>query len=187
MIVSAAKETDDSSNFPVAQLQYFDLTKNWRKVKPHLADPKLNMIMRRDFGRFVRGRWRKEFLASQYPSDFDSCDWRLHKKGRRPVWWRYVAHGACHWLANTALTLALLVEPDRQWRIITSNKHSTVWDGDQTLFEFNFQAFGVSAAECFALARDPGCKPKELKPRMELRVGLAMHCLDEHRGEAAQA
>ena len=38
-------------------------------------------------------------------------------------------HAACHWLVNFALELAQLVEPDRKWRIITSDKHSTVWDG----------------------------------------------------------
>ena len=46
----------------------------------------------------------------------------------------------------------MLVMPDRQWRIITSQKHSTVWDGEDTIFDFNFQAFGIDANECFELA-----------------------------------
>jgi hypothetical protein len=58
----------------------------------------------------------------------------------------YVKHAACHWLVNFALELAQHVEPNRAWRIITSQEHSTVWDGKDTLFDFNFLALGVTAA-----------------------------------------
>ena len=61
-------------------------------------------------------------------------------------------HAACHWLVNFNLRLAQLAEPSRSWRIVTSDAHSTVWDGKQTLFEFNFLAFDISADDCFALA-----------------------------------
>jgi hypothetical protein len=37
-------------------------------------------------------------------------------------------------------------------RILTSEEHSTVWDGKDTLFEFNYLALGISAKECFARA-----------------------------------
>jgi hypothetical protein len=53
----------------------------------------------------------------------------------------------------------MLVMPERPWRIITSVKHSTVWDGEETLFDFNFQAFGIDANECFEMALE-----KELAP-----------------------
>jgi hypothetical protein len=56
------------------------------------------------------------------------------------------------WLANWILELAQLVEPQRAWRILKSDKHSTVWDGVNLLFDFNFQAFGVPPKECFELA-----------------------------------
>jgi hypothetical protein len=156
------------------QMRYFDLTKNWRKVKPHVADKKLERVMRRDFGKYVSGRWGKEFLPSQYPSDFGPW-WREGKKGRPPLWWRYVSCGACHWLVNTALRMATLVEPARPWRIITSDKHSTVWDGEEMLFEFNFQAFKESADECFAWATDSESNPRELKPGKERRAGYPEH------------
>ena len=29
------------------------------------------------------------------------------------------------------------------WRIITSVKHSTLWDGKRLLFDFNFSAMGI--------------------------------------------
>jgi hypothetical protein len=62
----------------------------------------------------------------------------------------------------------MLVEPEQPWRIITSEKHSTVWDGGDTLFEFNFQAFGIDPNECFETSFE-----KELKPGKYLRVYLA--------------
>jgi hypothetical protein len=43
----------------------------------------------------------------------------------------------------------MLAEPDRQSRIITSNGHSTVWDGRDTLFEFNWQALDELPEDCF--------------------------------------
>jgi len=43
-----------------------------------------------------------------------------------------------------------------RWRIVTSAKHSTVWDGAEMLFEFNFLAFGVPADECFKRAFEGG-------------------------------
>jgi hypothetical protein len=53
---------------------------------------------------------------------------------------------------------------------VTSDKHSTVWDGDQTLFDFNFLALGVAPDECFRLADE-----RRLAPGKELRVYVAKH------------
>ena len=72
---------------------------------------------------------------------------------------------ACHWLVNFNLKLATLVEPGRKWRILTSDHHSTVWDGHDTLFDFNYSALGISPKECFLRANT-----KELAPRQQLRV-----------------
>jgi hypothetical protein len=57
---------------------------------------------------------------------------------------------------NFNLKLATLAEPEQSWRIVRSVKHSTVWDGAETLFEFSFLAFGVLAQECFDLAFQDG-------------------------------
>lgn len=158
-----------------AEMRYYDLVKNWRKVKRYLNDKHLNAILVRDFNRFTYGAWGKKFQEGMYPINFGSfCEWRMRHKGRPPGFWRYVSHSACHWLVNFALKLAMLVEPDKQWRIITSNKHSTVWDGDRTLFEFNFQAFGIRPQECFESARD-----LKLAPGAELQVGWPEHYVME--------
>jgi hypothetical protein len=110
-----------------AAVRYFDLRRHWtRRIEPHLADPELNRILVRDFNRFTHGRWGKRFTAGMYPEEFESCDWRIDKRPPYPRFWRYVKHGACHWLANFALRLAMLAEPERPWRILTSDAHSTV-------------------------------------------------------------
>lgn len=182
-LITVPKERDLSKNSTVYEttttlapsassqsktMSYYDLKKNWRRVKPHLEDKKLNNILVRDFNKFTTGCWRRPFVHGDLPSDFESCDWHIDRRGKRPAFWRYVRHGACHWLVNFSLRLATLVEPQKPWRIITSEGHSTVWDGGDTLFDFNFQAFGIDPNECFETAFE-----KELKPGKYLRVYLA--------------
>lgn len=134
-------------------MKYYDLSRNWtKKIAPHLDDEELNDILVRDFNKFTFGRWRKRFIHGQYPRDFESCDWDWCHRGREPRFWRYVKHSACHWLVNFNLRLATLALPRRPWRILTSDRHSTVWDGMKTLFDFNFLAFGVPPQECIELA-----------------------------------
>ena len=143
------------------EMKYYDLKKNWRKVKKHIEHPEVQRILVRDFNRYTWGRWRQKFLPGMVPTQFESCDWQLEHRGKRPAFWRYTKHAACHWLVNFALRLAQLVEPKREWRIITSQKHSTVWDGAGLLFDFNFSAMGIEPAECFELAFETALKPGE--------------------------
>ena len=56
--------------------------------------------------------------------------------------------GACHWIVNTLLYTANIAFPKEQWQIITSDRHSTVWDGKQTFFDMNFMALKVPAQYC---------------------------------------
>jgi len=134
-------------------MRYYDIKRYWTKrIEPHLGDGKLNAVLVRDFNKFTTGNWNQPFTHGQFPRDFESCDWWIEHRGSEPRYWRYVKHAACHWLVNFNLRLAQLVAPNRPWRILTSDAHSTVWDGKQTLFEFNFLALGISADDCFALA-----------------------------------
>src|SRR5262249_31323578 len=136
-------------------------------VKPHLNNPRVVDTLVRDFNKYTYGLWRKRFTAGQYPWNFASSYWwQEGHRGRTPGFWRYVAYRACHFLVNFALELAQLVEPNRKWRIITSRKHSTVWDGEDTLFEFNFLAFDIAPKECFELAYE-----HELKPGQQRKCG----------------
>ncbi len=142
-------------------MKYYNLRgANWtKKIMPHLSNDELQGILVDDFNKFTMGRWNQPFVRGMFPSQFESCDWHLERKGRRPRFSSYCKHSACHWLVNFTLRLAMLVQPRRPWRIITSRKHSTVWDGGETIFEFNFNAFGITADECFRLAYK-----KEIKP-----------------------
>jgi len=149
------------------EVKYYDLKKNWPRVKRHLQDKELNDILVRDFNKYTYGTWRKKFTHGQYPGEFGCNDWRQGRKGsgRPPAYWRYTKEMACHWLVNFNLKLAMLVMSNEPWRIITSDKHSTVWNGGDLIFEFNYQAFGVPASECFENAFDE-----------ELPVGVYRKC-----------
>jgi hypothetical protein len=107
-----------------------------------------------------------------YPEEFESSDWRLDRRPPHPRFWRYVKHEACHWLVNFALRLATLAEPGRVWRVVTSQAHSTVWDGKRTLFDLQFQALGVKAEECWELASQGG---KVLRPGQYLKTYFMEH------------
>lgn len=138
-------------------LKYFNLKKHWAKqVVPHLKDRELNELLVRDFNRFTWGTWRRKFKPGDLPEQIESCDWRFDHRRPWPKYWAYVKHSACHWIANFSLRLAMLVEPSKEWRIVTSDGHSTVWDGDDTLFDFNFQALGITPVDCLKIAWTKG-------------------------------
>jgi hypothetical protein len=171
------------------KMRYYDLrANNWtRKVQPHLDDPELQQILVRDFGKFTWGRWEQQFEPGDVPRDFESCDWDLSVRARRPRFWDYCKHAACHWLANFSLKLATLAEPSRPWRIVTSDEHSTVWDGSDTLFDFNYNAMKISPDVCFKAAKH-GANAEELQPGAYLEVHLAEHySVDMARMKRAQA
>jgi hypothetical protein len=147
---------------PGTNAEYYDLKRNWRKVRRHIEHPEVQAMLVRDLNRYSWGHRRKKFEPGMKPSQFESCDWQLRHRERLPAFWAYTKHAACHWLVNFTLRLAQLVEPKRQWRIITSQKHSTVWDGERLLFDFNFQAMQISPEQCFALAYGKELEPNEL-------------------------
>jgi len=155
-------------------MEYYDLKRHWTKrIMPHLGDTELNKILVRDFNKFTRGLWKKEFVAGDMPADFESCDWRFDIRGPYPRYWEYVKHAACHWICNFSLRLAILVEPERPWRIITSDAHSTVWDGKTTLFDFNYQALGITPKDCYKAARKAR-RARMLPIGKQLRVHYAI-------------
>jgi len=93
-------------------LEYYPLRRSWtRKIVPHLQEKKLNAILVRDFNRYTLGMWNIFFRPGMLPEQIDTCDWRLDKRRPYPRYWQYVRHGACHWIVNFALRLAMLAEP----------------------------------------------------------------------------
>src|SRR5260370_15321671 len=112
-------------------MRYYDLKRNWtRRIVPHLGDERLNRILVRDFNRYSRAFHAKPFTRGMLPCEIENCDWRCSHRGPYPRFWRYVKYQACHWIVNFALRLAQLSEPTtKAWQIVTSEQHSTVWDG----------------------------------------------------------
>jgi hypothetical protein len=122
-------------------MRYVDLMKNWREISVHL--PAAEPVLVRDFHKYTFGRWRKPFKRGMVPFDFETHDWYAGRRGPTPAYWAYVKHGACHWLVNHNLELAQMAMPDRPWRIGTSDEYSTVFDGEDLLFDFNYFALGA--------------------------------------------
>ena len=161
-------------------MKYYSVQRHWTKrIAPHLTDTMIQATLVRDFNKLTYSRWRKPFLPGMTPHQFESCDWWIHnRRGPMPRFWHYVKHGACHWLVNFNLELAQRTSPKREWRILTSDKHSTVWDGGDTLFDLNFIALGVSPEECFDLATW-GDDWEELWPGEHREVGEHAYWKDE--------
>jgi hypothetical protein len=143
---------------------YYDLVKNWHKIAPHLSNPELNDVLVRDFNRYNLGRTGQMFTPGMTPQQLHE-QWLQYEKevngneydpreGPPQPHWRFVKHAACHWIVNFELKLAQLVEPHRPWRILAGDEHSSVYDGDHTMFEFNFSTFGTPPEECYKLAFD---------------------------------
>jgi hypothetical protein len=154
---------------PSKPIRYYNIPRHWTKrIEPHLDDAELNEILVRDFNRFTYGRWRQVFLPGRFPAEFESCDWRFDHRSPEPRYWYYFKHSACHWLVNFALRLATLAEPKRPWRILTSDQHSTVWDGRRTLFDLNSLALGVAPQDTFDRAYE-----EELPVGEQLEVHFA--------------
>jgi hypothetical protein len=98
--------------------RYYDLKRNWNKnIVRHLGDKILNEILVENFNKYTFGRWAEEFKPGEFPRDYETCLWEIDYRGPQPAYWRYVKHGACHWLVNFNLRLAQLVAPRKQWRI----------------------------------------------------------------------
>ena len=148
-------------------IDFYPIQKRWRKLGPIYRSPEAKAIWLPEMMDYQRQRM--EDLGVQYaypednpdlrPADWESCDWRLDrgKPGPEPAFWQYLTHGSCHWMANLSLFVAQIAEPKRTWRIITSELHSTVWDGAETLWDPQFQALGVTATDAWDRAADgPG-------------------------------
>jgi len=158
-------------------MEYYDAKRYWQRIRPHLAAPKVADTLVEDFNKFTYGRWRKLFMPGMVPHEFESCDWWLDHRGRLPAYWQYVKHAACHWLVNFNLELAQASVPNRVWRIVSSEDHSTVWDGGGKLFDLNGLALGIKPDDCYAMASGG----EMLKPGEHLPVHFAPHYTTDMR------
>jgi hypothetical protein len=151
-----------------SSLRYLDPRRHWTELAGCLRDRELQRILLSDFNKFTVGRWSIPFLPVHVPADFVDIDCPRARGPSRHAYHDYVRAGACHWLVNFNVRLAAIAMPSGAWRIITSGDHSTVWDGDRTIFDLNYFALGIGAADCFQRA---GCR--ELKQGTYLKTYLA--------------
>ena len=60
-------------------MKYYPIVKNWsRKIKPHLVNGMVQMVLVGDFNRFTYGRWHDEFKPGMKPTEFELCDWHMN-------------------------------------------------------------------------------------------------------------
>ncbi len=155
-------------NFAAAR--YVDVQKHWRRLGPIFKCETAFKVWKPCMEE--NRKWRAEEHGFEYrphpeyqtPADYDSCDWRFNcfdhpRRGRRPAFWDFACHGACHWLVDLNLYVAVKAYPKQPWRILhcstAKNNHSTVWNGDMQeplLFDVNFLALGVAASEALQTA-----------------------------------
>ena len=145
-------------------IDFYPIQKRWKKLGPIYRSPEAKAIWLPEMMDYQRQRMEDYGVSYDYPKDtpelrpsaWDSCDWRFTrgKPGPEPAYFEYVCHASCHWLANLSLYVAMEAEPSRPWRIVSSNAHTTVWDGDETLWDAQFQALGVSATDAWDLAAE---------------------------------
>lgn len=130
----------DKLRASLGECYLFDFKKDWCLVRDGFTSDVYRRQVWKDLKDYAGMRGWKAYAHKQYrdftlPSDFDSCDWRCAVK--ELPFHRHVVHGACHWLVNANLMVAKMSFPERQWCIISSDSHSTVWDGERCLFDPN--------------------------------------------------
>jgi hypothetical protein len=108
--------------------KYFDFSRYWtKKLNPIIQSPQAQSILQQNLKNYIDvkradyieyankngipvGNSVWFFVEGQLPADYDSCDWRY---GRLPAWSKYVCHGACHFIVNTLLYIAITAYPNR--------------------------------------------------------------------------
>ncbi len=114
-------------------MRHYGMARRWRRIRPHLSDPRVVAALDRDIAILVEGD------GEVYtPGDLPAKHCMLDRTPGCP-WWDYTCYASCHWLVNFNLRLVELAEPGRGWRVVRSDIHSTVWDGDNTLFDINME------------------------------------------------
>jgi hypothetical protein len=99
------------------------------------------------------GEWARTENALWLPEDVDSSCWRWEAPaGRPPLFWKYVAHSSCHWMAEANIEVAKQLFPDIDWLVFNGEKHSTVLAPEEKIcFDLQYIALNVSLKAGFEL------------------------------------
>jgi hypothetical protein len=151
----------------IEDIRFYDIQANWRRLrdlfysKYNLYDLYIRMesfekLRKEEYGYEYKPR---EFTLDLRPVFYDYYSWRSrrNKRGRMPAFWDFACQSACHWVNAWAMEcICSEMYTEFRWRLVTSDKHTTIWDGDKTLFDINFLALGISPEEAWELA---ACQP----------------------------
>eukprot|EP01043_Picozoa_sp_COSAG02_P027184 COSAG02_NODE_1591_length_11781_cov_861.345403_2_plen_341_part_00 len=96
--------------------------------------------------------WRESARKRLCQASEDGNEAPCSRQYADPPFWGWVCGGACHSLVPLYVWIVQQVDPTAAWRVITSDAHSTVWDGGGRLFDPIFEAMGVEATEAFRRA-----------------------------------
>lgn len=142
-----SSEPSDWKPTEIRDVQYYDVAKNWHTLSKFLDDPEFIHVIGADLNKYSIWYSGVPFKHGQLPSSIEP-EWDL-RASLAPDYWRYAFPGACHWVVNGYLRLISLAEPERPWRIISSQRDSTVWDGDKTIFDITYYVFEQPAQDAF--------------------------------------
>ena len=99
----------------------YDLHRNWRKFRPHLANPRVQLIEQLAMSAIC-----PEYTVGVHiPREVGGCldvPWPRSRKGATA----YQCFGHCHAIAPVMLELARLAEPGIEWEILGHRAHTVV-------------------------------------------------------------
>lgn len=74
-----------------------------------------------------------------------------NKPGPRPAFYQYVRYAWCRYGSVVNLAVARQWQPEKDWRLVTSDSHATVIADDE-IFDPQFLSLGVSVDDAYDLA-----------------------------------
>ena len=94
--------------FKSENARYFPIVKHWAKLRPIYYSTEAHKVWWPNMCELHMQKAQEHGFTPRFnnretPSDFDGCDWRCDRRGRPPEYWRFVCHGACHWLVDLNL------------------------------------------------------------------------------------
>lgn len=164
-------------------LKHYNLSRNWHKFSPEA--PVARQRLDRDLRIYAHHRaleaedhYRKlgyknysssiGYEVGTMPAELDSRCYAI-KAGRPKGYADYILGGGCHWVCNWLLSCIEQVEPNKPWRIVTSDLHTCLWDGNRVLLDITYQGLDLSIEDSYW---NTMCQPSYqcLEPGQELEL-----------------
>ena len=82
-------------------VNYYPIAENWDcNIRPHLDNPDLQHVLIRDFDKYTVHAGENALNVEIFLG-LEDYDWTSDFYGSHPEYFRYVKHGASHWLVNS--------------------------------------------------------------------------------------